>query len=540
MTETIDQLRRRVRILQLQAQARAQSDGAQPPATAADRIAAARAGTLQVAPERLAAVDGANQRAEMAMGVQPDLPEGMVMNPDTGQATSRELMGNARSPSFINALSVGGLQGQTFAGADEAAGIGGEYQRESMRANLDAARRDYPLTTLAGEVIGAASIPIGGAIKGASRLVQGAPALANAAGALAPLARAQTVGGAAVRGAAAGAVGGAAYGFGAGEGGFESRAGTAFDAAKAGALFGAASGAAISIGTKGFRRLFTKSQERPTVDNLRATKTAAYNAVENSGETFSPDDMKGIYDRAVAAIDTGSYVPEVDRQTFAALRQIENMQGREMTIGQLDKVRQSLWKRYAAAPNENSILDVIDSIDEAIAGRADTSELMAAARLAHSRYKKAELLDDAFKKARDQTASTGSGGNILNKYRQAVTAIRNNPKQAKWFTADELKVMDDFINSTATENILRRVGKLAPGGNGLMLALNLFGAGTFGAPALMVTGAAAAAKGVADRGAMEGAEGLLTRMATGASAARPAPVRIPAAIGPISGAVAAP
>lgn len=277
---------------------------------------------------------------------------------------------------------------------------------------------------------------------------------------------------------------------------------------------------ALAGATRKVQSLFSASQKNPQISTLKATKQAAYKAVDDAGEKFSPDDTASLYTSVKNALDDGNFVPEVDKQTAATLSLLEKKAGSEMTLGQLDKIRQNLWKRYSAAPNEVNILDAIDEIDNLVASRAGSSDLMQTARLANSRYKKAQLLDTAFTKAADQTASTGSGGNILNKYRQAVTSIINNPKQAKWFSKAEIDAMRNFVHGSVPENVLRRIGKLAPGGNGLMLALNL-GAAAVNPNMLALTAGATAAKAAADSMATKGAGRLMSTVA-GQPAAAPA------------------
>lgn len=300
-------------------------------------------------------------------------------------------------------------------------------------------------------------------------------------------------------------------------------------------VVGALAPAAIGIGTSKFRAMFRQSSQRPTIENLQATKRAAYQAVDDAGEVFTPTETTSLYQRVMTALDDANYVPGVDTQTDAALRVLERRAGQETTLGQLDRVRQNLWKRYSSAPNETGILDAIDAIDGLVASRAPTNELMQAARLSNSRFKKAELLDFAFRKAADQTAATGSGGNILNKYRQAVTSIINNPKQAKWFSAEELDLMRNFVRGSGTENVLRRIGKLAPGGNGLMLALNL-GATAVNPAMLGVTAVASGAKATADGMATAGAMGLMD-MAAGVRPAAGQAARFGNALAPLTSSI---
>lgn len=327
--------------------------------------------------------------------------------------------------------------------------------------------------------------------------------------------------------AAIGAGGAAAYEFNSGEGGAQQRLDGVPQAAATGVIFGAGLQAVGNGLRAGARRAFSRAEKRPTLQTLRAAKNAAYQAVEREGHTFSQQDMQNLFRDVVSDVAEANYVPEADIQTKAALKILEGRSNSEVTLGQLDKIRQNLWSRFGRADNEVGILDAISRIDDLIASKADASEGMAAARLANSQYRKAELLEIAFQKASDQAASTGSGGNILNKYRQAVTSIINNPRQAKWFSGEELDVMRAFVHGDVAENVLRRVGKLSPGGNGLMTALNL-AAVSVDPGFLAATAAGVGAKEVADGRVRVGAEQLQNMVSTGRMPAVPNPATTPA------------
>lgn len=322
---------------------------------------------------------------------------------------------------------------------------------------------------------------------------------------------------------------GAAYGFGEGEGGFEDRAKSMVEGAGWGTLFGLGAGLASKGLSKAVGSLMGRATKRPSLETLRAVKDSAYKAVDDAGEVFQPAELAAMAQKAAAAVDdTGSYVADVDKQTTAALTLVARNAKNPLTLGQLDKIRQGLWKRVEAAPNEVGIYEVIDSIDDLIQSRSATNDLMLSARAANAQYKKAELLELAFKKAEDQTASTGSGGNILNKYKQAVTAIVNDPKRARWFNEAELATMQKVIDGSLTESALRRIGKLSPGGNGLMSMLSLLGTATAGSPFLAVPAVGVAAKMGADRSGRVGVDALMDQI-TGAPAKQPAKVPLPIA-----------
>lgn len=441
---------------------------------------------------------------QMAQG----MPEGMVFNPGTGQVTSRDLLKGNVEANAADAAGMGYMQGYTLNSADEGMGaVAGDFAREKFRAADDAAREAHPLVYGLSQVAGNITSP---------------------ATKLAPV---KTIkGAAAVAGTEA-----AVDSFNRGEGGAAERIRSVPRDAATGALFGATTAAAFKGLNYGTRKLFEKSVKRPTVENLRATKNAAYSAVDNSGEVFQPSDMQALYQRVQQAAADANFDDIADPQTAAALRILERRQGETVTLTRLDKLRQSLWDRYNRG-DEPIILDMIGAIDDLISSRAGSSELMGAARAANARYAKAQVLENAFKKARLQTAATGSGGNILNKYRQAVTRIITNPKEARFFSEDEIALMEQFVMGTDVENTLRRAGKLAPGGNGLMTALNVYAA-SVDPSMLAITGAAAAAKGAADRASMKGSENILDAVSTGVIASpRPKPVLSgPAAAGGIAG-----
>lgn len=424
----------------------------------------------------------------------------------------------ARSGGKLEAGLIGARQGVTFGFGDEinagvraaADALGGKPFGEAYderlaheRGLLEQTREENPVSSAVGTV-GGAVLP--GLLTGGTT--------------------AATAGGAAIKGGAAGAASGAAYGLGEAEGGPGDRLEGAAKGAALGGLFGAGAGAAINVGTRAFRAAFGRAVQKPTIEGLREAKTLAYKAVDDAGEVFSPEEVQGMAQAAREAVESSStYVPDVDKQTEAALTILDRQGAGPKTLGQLDNIRKALWKRYNAAPNEVGILDAIDAIDNLVATREASSDLMQAARAANSTYKKAELLEAAFKKARDQTASTGSGGNILNKYRQAVTNIVNDPKRAKWFSGEELETMQKMIDGGTGIDLLRRVGKLSPDGNGLMLALNLLGGAQFGPGALAVTGLATGAKAVADNATRRMAERTLATVAGAApEAARPVTV----------------
>lgn len=418
-----------------------------------------------------------------------------VVGLDNGVMTPGEKLGTALNAAGESATL--GIVGDEAAAAFDAALGRGTYEerRDFYRKNQEQFRDENPVLSFASEIAPALLPGLGGA-----KLLQMMQSKLGRAGA----------------GAALGALSGAIYGFAEGEGGAGSRAKNSVMSL----LIGGASGGALPKVVdgltgipKGVARVFKRSQEEPIMQTLKSAKNAAYQAVDQSGEVFTGDDMQRLYRNVSDTFDAGNYVEETDNAARAVLKVLERRQGQPTTISQLDSIRQNMWARYRGAKDQPQILDAIRALDDLIDERAGASDLMGLARAANSRYAKYQLLDDAFKKASDQTASTGSGGNILNKYRQAVTSIINNPNKARWFSGDEVEMMRKFVHGSTSENVLRRVGKLSPSGNGLMMALHVFGGIQTGGATLPIMAAGAAAKSAADRTAMRGADQLMDAVA---------------------------
>lgn len=452
-----------------------------------DRIAAAKAGTLQMQPGSAQAAASANEQAMSQMVPEKTFGQGLVEGVGSGAAALTS--GLARGGAELVGLpgTVGDLMNiplqklGVMPENTEPSALSGAGLRKAM-SDLTGGFTEYKSPYFGGQVAGTAGEFLGG----------GANPKAAISAAL----------GSEVAGAAT--------------------EGTQFEpyARFAGAFFAPI---AMNFGNKTVNAMFSRASERPSIETLKDAKTAAYKVVDASGLKASaavPDDMLA---RAKAAAAAANYVPDVDSQTRAALAMLENQRGKTLKIGELDKLRQGLWNRYNSAPNEKAIGDMIDIVDDAI-DKLPGGDIMDAARIANSRFKKAELLEYAFKRAEDQTASAGSGGNILNKYRQAVTNIINNPNQSKFFSSEEIDFMRKFVRGDLAENLLRRIGKMSPSGNGLMMALNF---GAIATNPLMAFGTAAAtgAKGAADVLSKTRAEDIKTMLATGV-----APAKQPSAI----------
>jgi hypothetical protein len=471
--------------------------------TTSRRIAAAKAGTLQLQPGSAERVAAMNEMAMKAMNVQ-NLP------PPQGQTSLGVLSSMLGVEPQTAPPQEKGLQRRAL---ELATGIGaGATRGAAQLVGLPGTALD--LINMGMEKVGildqpATPSPLSGAsIQSALNDLTGGYVNYQAPGFLGAVAGtgAELFGGGVGRKAAAlGGLGAEALG--------KATEGTFIEPAArfAGAFF---TPMAFSTANKTVNAFMNRASAAPSLQTLQQAKTAAYKAVDNEGISVNGNQTADLANKVKTAVADTNYVPDVDKQTFGALQIIERNAGKPLTLGQLDKIRQGLWTRIKEAPNEVAIFDIIDEVDNLIASLPAATPLMAVARLANSRFKKAELIENAFQKAKDQTASTGSGGNIVNKYRQTVTSIINNPKQAKFFSGDEIAMMRNFVSGSNAENALRLVGKLAPSGNGLMMALNIGAVAANPAMALVSAGASGA-KALSQTLAMRKAQSIRDALASG-------------------------
>ena len=213
----------------------------------------------------------------------PQVPDGFILNPYTGQMTSRELLANNIDGGMTNAVINGGAQGLSFGGSDEVNGAiaalaGGPgtaadrytFGTEYARAALDKARTESPVTAYGSEIAGAIVSP-------ANKL-------------LAPFKGAGFWGNMGA-GAANGALSGAAYGFNSGEGDMSNRATSAVEMGGIGGFLGGAAAPIISGGSALLRG----------ANNIRATIMGAENETQASRFIKKLMDRSGKSEAQIAA-----------------------------------------------------------------------------------------------------------------------------------------------------------------------------------------------------------------------------------------------
>lgn len=411
-------------------------------------------------------------------GTYGQIPEGMVLNPATGQYTSRELLANNMAPGAAASALTGGGQGATFGAADEMAGglnallpgkgtMGERYAfgREYSRAMVDAARRDHPVAAYGGEIATAAATP--------------GVALSAANGASLPARMAV--------GAATGAGQGALYGFGAGEGGLGERA----NSAKLSGGIGAAVGVAIpGIGALLQKALDVRATKKaisdlvanaPTSEQLRAMGQSAYKAIDDAGVAIKPDVVQRGMDDIASALGAEGAALDVGGRVFPAGRAIVDA-AKTATDGKNTVPFKDLdiFRRFVGGAARASSQNPADArlagiamgkIDDMVTGLkpgdVDAGDLQALqtllpkARDLWTRMSKSQKIDDAIAAGDDYVSGATSG------IRNQFSKILKNPKLSAGFSDVEKAAMRRVVKGTLPEQFVH----LASGGLGKIMSV---------------------------------------------------------------------
>jgi len=269
----------------------------------------------------------------------------------------------------------------------------------------------------------------------------------------------------------------------------------------------------------------------PTVDELAATKNAAYGQVDQMGVKYTPQSYGGLVSKVEAVAKAKNISPTRHPKASSFIADMKARFANGATLTELDQLRQEVRRDLIRSSDESEQFFgevILDEIDDYIA-KAGTKDIIAGdpvagnaailnAREANSRLKKTETVEDAIYRAQLNAASSGSGGNLNNTLRQAFKSILLNPRKRRGFTDEEISVMEQIVSTSKGEDALRLLGKLAPNGNGLSAWLGLLAASQgYGA----VPAVGMVAKALADRGTVGKAANLRADIARGGPAALP-------------------
>lgn len=221
----------------------------------------------------------------------------------------------------------------------------------------------------------------------------------------------------------------------------------------------------------------------PSMDDLRAVQRNAYDTVNSSTATLTPQATQDLTDNINArlraenadqylhprATRTAERLGEMDQPTLLQVEQGRRLVGRdvagsadagERALGQAmkDEIDTYLDKLQPGQVQGSGVQDVVDALHT---GRATTRKI-----------KKAEQIDNAVYRAENRAATSGTGGNEINAMRQNIRAILDDPRKRRGYSAAEIEAMEAIVRGDATTNTLRQIGRFSPTAGALPMFLS--------------------------------------------------------------------
>lgn len=371
-----------------------------------------------------------------------------------------------------------------FSGEDSGKGfvdrLSDAYSRtaDPYNAALDLYRQDNPATSAAMEIAG--GVGAGGALlkHGISATRALPKVLANTANA----GKLTKAAGLTARTAAMGVDGaalGAAQAFNSGQ--------DVATGAKVGALAGAG-GNLVGEGVGKVVGALTRAKPpktKYTPDNIGQFEDDAWKAYRATDALYSATGVSDVHKNAMRDIVKMGYHPKNQPGAKVAIKELARLKkkGEPITVEGIQSLKETIQGGYIPGNDKNNAMltKIVSALDDMAGDQrfivngqaANVSKLHKTARDLSSRRFKLERVNKALYDARMQAGSTGSGGNIQNATKQKLRQILTNEKKRRGLTLDEISLLEKVVEGSSVENLARTVGKLSPGGNGLMMFLNL-------------------------------------------------------------------
>lgn len=233
-------------------------------------------------------------------------------------------------------------------------------------------------------------------------------------------------------------------------------------------LGGAGGGLATGLGI----RPAQVGEAPQTLEQLKAARTAAYQAAENSGATVKPADAKALVstiDDLVQSKGGASLYPTAARM----VTRLKTLVKGGITPTQLDDYRSQVYDQLVSDGGKESV------IGKAIRGHIDSvldsDPSWQNARDINTRYMKVKEVSDRLDSAGLRAASTYSGGNFANAVRQKIRPLVDpkSAQQIRNLTPAEQAAARMVVQGTPLQNVTRKLGKVLNNKfvqTGLMLA----------------------------------------------------------------------
>lgn len=282
-------------------------------------------------------------------------------------------------------------------------------------------------------------------------------------------------------------------------------------------LAGMAAGAAVGS-LAGIRP--RKVEQALTGEQLRTRADIAYRNAEKAGVVVSPESLKAKVPQFEKVLKEEGFVPGLHKELDTVLGELQKEVNTPKTLRELDQLRRTLKApaKFFDNPDQQRITGrLVDEFDDyvknlsakdlAVEGakvKTATKELTKA-RNFYARSRKADEIDELFRRAEIRAGANYTQSGLENSLRQELKSLSLNKKRFSMFSPTEQNAIEAAAKGGNLQNALRNIGKYAatspiPTGLGSGLGAGL-GSMLGGVPGAIIGGAAVPTIGGAARSA---------------------------------------
>lgn len=238
-------------------------------------------------------------------------------------------------------------------------------------------------------------------------------------------------------------------------------------------LLGMAAGMAVGS-TAGLRP--RQVEKALSAEQLAIRADIAYRNAEKAGVIVSPDSLKGKVPQFEKILKEEGFLPDLHPQLNIVLDAFQKQIETPKTLKELDQLRRTLKApaKFFENPDQQRITGkLIDEFDDyvknlsakdlAVEGakvKAATKELTKA-RNFYARSRKADEIDELFRRAEIRAGANFTQSGLENSLRQELKTLALNKKRFSMFSSTEQDAIESAAKGGSIQNILRNIGKYA-------------------------------------------------------------------------------
>lgn len=238
-------------------------------------------------------------------------------------------------------------------------------------------------------------------------------------------------------------------------------------------LLGMAAGMAVGS-TAGLRP--RKVEPALSAEQLAIRADIAYRNAEKAGVVVSPDSLKAKVPQFEKILKEEGFLPDLHPQLNTVLDAFQKQIETPKTLKELDQLRRTLKAptKFYENPDQQRITGkLIDEFDDyvknlsakdlAVEGakvKVATKELTKA-RNFYARSRKADEIDDLFRRAEIRAGANFTQSGLENALRQELKSLALNKKRFSMFSSTEQDAIESAAKGGSIQNILRNIGKYA-------------------------------------------------------------------------------